>query len=59
MGAGIRPGTYFAPATPADIAPTLAYLTGTGMSRPDGRVLHEALQTDRPVPPRPGPTASH
>jgi len=60
MGAGIRPGTYFAPATPADIAPTLAYLAGTGMSRPDGRVLHEALQVSRSLQQRTEPpTASH
>ena len=42
-GAGIRPGTYRDQASPADIAPTLAALTGVTMSRAEGRVLIEAL----------------
>ena len=42
-GAGIRPGEYLAQASPADIAVTFAYLTGVTLSRPDGRVLGEAL----------------
>lgn len=44
-GPGIRPGEYLAPATPADIAPTLAHLVGITLPRPDGRVLREALDT--------------
>jgi predicted AlkP superfamily pyrophosphatase or phosphodiesterase len=44
MGYGIQPGEYFAPATPADIAPTLASLTGVTLSTRDGRVLSEALR---------------
>ncbi len=43
MGAGIRPGEYLRPATPADIAPTLAFLCGITLARTDGRVLAEAL----------------
>jgi predicted AlkP superfamily pyrophosphatase or phosphodiesterase len=44
MGYGIQPGEYFAPATPADIAPTLASLTGVTLATRDGRVLCEALR---------------
>lgn len=45
FGAGIRPGEYLTPATPADIAPTLAFLAGVTMSAAEGRVLGEALDT--------------
>jgi predicted AlkP superfamily pyrophosphatase or phosphodiesterase len=48
MGAGIAAGQYLEPATPADIAPTLAFLTGVTLSHPDGRVLAEALRQDDP-----------
>jgi predicted AlkP superfamily pyrophosphatase or phosphodiesterase len=44
MGYGIQGGEYFAPATPADIAPTLASLTGVTLATRDGRVLSEALR---------------
>jgi len=44
MGFGIRPGEYFAEATPADIAPTLAALTGITLAMHEGRVLAEALE---------------
>jgi predicted AlkP superfamily pyrophosphatase or phosphodiesterase len=44
MGVGIRHGEYFEVATPADIAPTFAALTGITLSTHDGRVLSEALQ---------------
>jgi predicted AlkP superfamily pyrophosphatase or phosphodiesterase len=44
MGFGIQPGEYFEPATPADIAPTLAALTGVTLAGRDGRVLAEALR---------------
>ena len=50
-GAGIRTGRYETAATPADIAPTLAFLTGVTLPRPDGRVLIEALGTEAPPPP--------
>ncbi len=42
-GAGIKPGQYLQPATPADIAPTLAALCGVTLAHADGRVLIEAL----------------
>ena len=48
-GAGIQPGEHAVPSTPADIAPTLAYLTGITMPRTDGRVLREALQPRPPA----------
>jgi len=44
MGLGIQQGEYFGEATPADIAPTLAALTGITLAVHDGRVLAEALQ---------------
>jgi predicted AlkP superfamily pyrophosphatase or phosphodiesterase len=43
MGYGIRPGEYFERVTPADIAPTLAALTGVTLVSRDGRALTEAL----------------
>jgi predicted AlkP superfamily pyrophosphatase or phosphodiesterase len=45
MGPGITAGRYFQPATPADIAPTLAALLGiTAPSNATGRVLIEAIK---------------
>jgi predicted AlkP superfamily pyrophosphatase or phosphodiesterase len=45
MGPGVTPGRYLEPATPADIAPTLAALLGiTKPSNATGRVLIEALK---------------
>jgi predicted AlkP superfamily pyrophosphatase or phosphodiesterase len=44
FGNGIRPGRFAQAATPADIAPTLAYLAGTMLPRAEGRVLREALR---------------
>lgn len=38
-GAGITPGRYMTPASPADIAPTLAELVGLTLSHVDGKVL--------------------
>jgi predicted AlkP superfamily pyrophosphatase or phosphodiesterase len=43
MGWGIQHGEYFGAASPADIAPTLAALTGVTLGTHDGRVLSEAL----------------
>jgi predicted AlkP superfamily pyrophosphatase or phosphodiesterase len=43
MGAGIRPGTYADPVTPADLAPTLARLAGVALPGSEGRALAEAL----------------
>ena len=39
MGSGIAGGRYRAQASPTDIAPTLAALTGVTLARTDGRVL--------------------
>ncbi len=47
MGYGIRAGKYFGPATPADIAPTLAALCGITLATRDGRTLREALDQPR------------
>lgn len=45
MGGGVAPGRYRQPATPADIAPTLAALLGVqAPSSATGRVLVEALK---------------
>ncbi len=45
MGAGVTPGRYLEPATPADIAPTLsALLRITAPTNSTGRVLIEALR---------------
>ncbi|HET6929859.1 MAG TPA: alkaline phosphatase family protein [Candidatus Acidoferrum sp.] len=44
MGYGIQRGEYFEAATPADIAPTFAALTGVTLATRDGRVLAEALR---------------
>jgi predicted AlkP superfamily pyrophosphatase or phosphodiesterase len=43
MGKGIVPGEYLTGASPADIAPTLAFLAGITLPRPQGRVLSEAM----------------
>jgi hypothetical protein len=43
MGSGIHGGKYYEPATPADIAPTLATLCGITLATHDGRTLVEAL----------------
>jgi len=39
MGPGIRPGTYQQPVTPADLAPTLAALSGLSLSKAEGHAL--------------------
>jgi predicted AlkP superfamily pyrophosphatase or phosphodiesterase len=43
MGRGIRPGEYFLPVTPADIAPTLAALCGMTMAKAEGHPLRAAM----------------
>jgi predicted AlkP superfamily pyrophosphatase or phosphodiesterase len=48
FGRGIKPGEYARPATPADIAPTLAYLCGVTLAHVDGEVLSEALAPTLP-----------
>lgn len=49
MGEGIKAGEYLTAASPADIAPTLAFLCGVTMARTDGKLLIEALE--RPAAP--------
>jgi predicted AlkP superfamily pyrophosphatase or phosphodiesterase len=44
FGFGIKRGEYTGAVTPADIAPTLAALSGVTMPNVDGRVLREALR---------------
>jgi arylsulfatase A-like enzyme len=46
MGRGIKPGRYDEPATPADIAPTLAALCGMTLSHADGRPFTVALTSE-------------
>ncbi len=48
MGSGIHAGKYYGPASPADIAPTLAALCGITLSTRDSRVLSEALVASPP-----------
>jgi predicted AlkP superfamily pyrophosphatase or phosphodiesterase len=43
-GRGIRPGEYAEPATPADIAPTLAALCGITLPAAEGHPLRHALK---------------
>jgi predicted AlkP superfamily pyrophosphatase or phosphodiesterase len=43
FGKGIKTGKYPAPVSPADVAPTLAFLCGITLPAADGRVLGEAL----------------
>jgi predicted AlkP superfamily pyrophosphatase or phosphodiesterase len=43
-GAGIKPGRYLVPASPADIAPTLAHLIGITLAHTDGRLRVEAIR---------------
>ena len=43
-GAGIKPGHYDQPATPADIAPTLAKLCGIALPHAEGKPLIAALR---------------
>jgi len=43
FGPGVKAGMYQQTATPADIAPTLAFLAGVPIGPTDGRILTEAL----------------
>ena len=59
MGYGIQPGEYFREVTPADIAPTLAALTGVTLAPRDGHILAEALATaTKPTAARPRPAST-
>jgi predicted AlkP superfamily pyrophosphatase or phosphodiesterase len=44
FGAGVRAGVHGEPATPADIAPTLATMVGVTLAPVDGKVLGAALK---------------
>jgi predicted AlkP superfamily pyrophosphatase or phosphodiesterase len=50
MGAGVRAGHYLTPASPLDIAPTLAWLTGITLAHTDGHVLVDAFIRRPPRP---------
>lgn len=53
MGASVRPGVYFAEASPSDIAPTLALLLGVAAPNGTvGRILAEAVENRFPEPKR-------
>ena len=43
-GYGIKPGQYARASSPADIAPTLASMTGVTLEKAEGRRLSEALR---------------
>jgi hypothetical protein len=43
FGRGVRPGRYDTPATPADIAPTLAWICGVALPQAEGRPLTDAF----------------
>jgi predicted AlkP superfamily pyrophosphatase or phosphodiesterase len=43
MGRAFKPGRYATPASPADLAPTLAALIGLPLPQVDGRVLSDAF----------------
>ena len=45
FGAGISRGEFLRAASPADLAPTLAFLCGVTLPAPDGVVLSEAIAT--------------
>jgi phosphopentomutase len=44
MGPAFKPGRYATPASPADLAPTLASLIRLAMPDIDGRVLTNAMR---------------
>jgi hypothetical protein len=49
FGPGIKPGQYREAVTPADIAPTLAAMTGIALPNAEGRVLRAALTAPPPA----------
>jgi predicted AlkP superfamily pyrophosphatase or phosphodiesterase len=51
-GPGIRPGEYLTSASPADVAPTLAFVAGVTMAAAEGRVLAEAIEPAVAAKPR-------
>lgn len=59
FGAGIHPGTFLGNASPADIAPTLAYLCGITLARVDGHLLTDAVAPNSQTPAAARATNSH
>ena len=49
-GAGIHPGIFLNNSSPADIAPTLAYLCGITLARVDGHLLTDAVAPNSAAP---------
>jgi predicted AlkP superfamily pyrophosphatase or phosphodiesterase len=49
FGAGFHPGIFLSTASPADIAPTLAYLCGITLARVDGHLLTDAVAPNSPA----------
>jgi predicted AlkP superfamily pyrophosphatase or phosphodiesterase len=49
-GSGIKAGEYLQPASPLDIAPTLAFLSGVTLPDSTGRVLTEAIAPNSKSP---------
>jgi arylsulfatase A-like enzyme len=59
FGAGIHSGIYLSGASPADIAPTLAYLCGITLARADGHLLTDAVALNSQTLTRTRATNSH
>jgi predicted AlkP superfamily pyrophosphatase or phosphodiesterase len=59
FGAGIHPGIFLSNASPADIAPTLAYLCGITLARVDGHLLTDAVAPNSSTPAPPRATTPH
>jgi hypothetical protein len=55
LGQGIKAGQYLEASSPADIAPTLAFLSGITLAAAEGRVLNEALLPAGASSPAPAP----
>jgi len=49
-GSGIHPGIFLSGSSPADIAPTLAYLCGITLARVDGHLLIDAVAPNSQMP---------
>jgi hypothetical protein len=54
--AGIHSGRFLSNASPADIAPTLAYLCGITLARVDGHLLIDAVTPEKQSPSTPRAT---
>jgi predicted AlkP superfamily pyrophosphatase or phosphodiesterase len=58
-GAGIHPGIFLSGASPADIAPTLAYLCGITLARVDGHLVTDAVTPNSQTPAAARAATSH